>query len=454
MAWSTTAVADQSWASRRRWLRGVWLLAALLAGLTPAQATRLVVATVNNGQMIHLQDHAAQFERDNPDIQLQWVTLDEHALRDAVRADIKTRGAQFDVLTVGMYETPIWARRGWLKPIRPDKDYDIDDLLPAVRQGLSLDGELYAAPFYGESSMLMYRKDLMQRAGVTVPARPTWAQVAQWAARLHDPQRGVYGICLRGKPGWGENISLLTTMVNAHGGQWFDMRWQPQLHTKPWLDALTMYLGLLRQYGPPNAERLGFNDNLALFRQGHCAQWIDATVAAAFLADQRHSAVATQLGFAPAPTAVTAKGSHWLWSWALAIPAGIDPAREAAAQRFVLWATSRAYVRLIAQHDGWALVPSGTRTSTYANKRFRAAVPWADIELEAMQTAHPSDPTLPRSPYVGVQFVAIPEFQEIGNEVGQIVSDALRGNTSAAQALETAQRATERRMRLPSRPDG
>ena len=202
---------------------------AVAASAAGAQAdTELVIATVNNGHMIEMQKLSARFEQAHPGITLKWVTLEEGMLRQRVTTDIATKGGQFDVMTVGLYEVPIWSRNGWLLPIATDAAYDADDLLPSIRKGLSHEGRLHALPFYGEASMLMYRRDLAEKAGFTMPAQPSWEQVREFAAKAHDPKAGVYGICLRGKPGWGDNMALVTTMVNTHGGQWFDMQWKPQ----------------------------------------------------------------------------------------------------------------------------------------------------------------------------------------------------------------------------------
>src|SRR5450755_103283 len=323
---------------------GVWVA-------TSASAVDLVIATVNNGHMIEMQKLTPFFEKANPDIKLKWVTLEEGVLRQRVTTDIATKGGQFDVMTIGMYETPIWSKKGWLKPIVTDAAYDIDDLLPAMRNGLSVDGKLYAAPFYGESSMLMYRADLMQKAGLTMPSNPTWAQVKDAAAKIHDPKNGVYGICLRGKPGWGDNMAFISTMVNTYGGQWFDMNWKPQLNTKPWKDAVTEYVDLLKNYGPPGSSANSFNEILALFNSGKCGMWVDATIAASFISDPKQSSVADKVAFAQAPTAVTPKGANWLWAWALAIPAGSQ--KVDAAQKFITCATSKDYINLVAKEAGW-----------------------------------------------------------------------------------------------------
>ena len=410
-----------------------------------ASAVDLVIATVNNGHMIEMQKLTPEFEKANPDIKLKWVTLEEGVLRQRVTTDIATKGGQFDVMTIGMYETPIWAKKGWLNEIRPDAKYDVDDLLPAMRNGLSVDGKLYAAPFYGESSMLMYRKDLADKAGVTFAERPTWDQVRDAAAKMNDPKAGVYGICLRGKPGWGDNMAFLTTMVNSYGGQWFDMSWKPQLDTKPWHDAITAYVDMLKKYGPPGSSANSFNEILALYNEGKCAMWIDATIAASFITDPKQSKVADKVAFAQGPYSATQKGANWLWAWALAIPAGTKNAD--AAQKFINWATSKDYIALVAKAKGWASVPTGTRKSTYANPEFLKAAKFANAEKKAIDSANPNDSTLPKSPYVGVQFAAIPEFQAIGIAVGQQMSAALAGKSTVDQALKTAQTAAEREMK-------
>ena len=409
-----------------------------------AQATDLVIATVNNGHMIEMQKHTKDFEAANPGITLKWVTLEEGVLRQRVTTDIATKGGQFDVMTIGLYEAPIWSKKGWLTPITTDAAYDVDDLLPAIRSGLSLDGKLYAAPFYGESSMTMYREDLVKAKGLTMPANPTWAQMADIVSKIHDPAKGIYGLCLRGKPGWGDNMAFLTTMVNTNGGQWFDMNWKPTIDTKPWHDAITMYVDLMKKYGPPGASANSFNENLALMNEGKCGVWIDATIAASFVSDPKQSKVADKMAFVQAPTAVTPKGANWLWSWNLAIPASSK--QPEAAQKFITWATSKDYIALIAKSDGWHAVPTGTRKSTYANAEFQKVAKFAVEEKKAIDSANPNDSTLPKSPYVGVQYAAIPEFQAIGLAVGQQMSAALAGKVTVDAALKTSQTAAEREM--------
>ena len=280
---------------------------------------------------------------------------------------------------------------------------------------------------------------------MTMPDNPTWGHVADVAAAIHDADAGVYGICLRGKPGWGDNTAFLTTMANSFGARWFDESWKPQLDSPAWRHAVSFYVDLMTRFGPPGSSANSFNEILALYNEGKCGMWIDATIAASFITDPRQSKVADKVAFAQAPVAVTNRGANWLWAWALAVPAGTKQAEDA--KKFIEWATSKQYIELVAATNGWGSVPTGTRTSTYENPEFQAAAVFADAELAAILSADPSNSTQDPSPYVGVQFAAIPEFQAIGIAVGQQMSAALAGNVSVAEALAASQTAADREMR-------
>ena len=424
----------------------VQMLHACSAGEQATERTRLTIATVNNGDMVVMQDLSRQFETDNPDIELRWVVLEENILRQRTTTDVASGGGQFDVLTIGSYEAPIWARRGWLKPLDqlPD-DYDVDDLITPIRTGLSYEDTLYALPFYGESSMLYYRRDLFEKAGIAMPEQPTYDQVQEWASKVHDPSNGVYGMCLRGKPGWGENMAFLTTLANTFGGRWFDMDWQPQLDTPEWKNAVSFYVETLNEYGPPGASSNGFNENLALFSTGKCGMWIDATVAAGLLSNPEQSQVTDTVGFAPAPIESYPNGSNWLWSWALAIP---ETSRSPeAAQKFITWATSKDYIQLVADKSGWVSVPPGTRTSTYENPNYQEVAPFAKTVLSSIESADIENPSASPTPYKGIQYVDIPEFQAIGTQVGQRMAATLAGQSDIDESLKTAQSIAERFMR-------
>ncbi len=411
-----------------------------------ASAETLTIATVNNGDMIRMQGLTKEFTDKNPDIQIEWVTLEENVLRERVTTDIATNGGQYDIMTIGNYEVPIWAKQGWLLPLEKLGDkYDVNDMLPSIRGGLTVEGKLYAAPFYGESAMIMYRKDLFEKAGLKMPENPTWEFIGDAARKITDRKADVNGICLRGKAGWGENMAFITALTNSFGGRWFDENWKPQFDQPEWKNSLQFYVDLMKDAGPSGAASNGFNENLTLFQQGKCGMWIDATVAASFVSNPKDSKVADKVGYALFPTHGELKNhGNWLWSWNLAIPKSSQKAESA--EKFIAWATSKDYSDLVASKEGWANVPPGTRTSLYKNADYEKAAPFAKTTLAAMNAADITKPTVKPVPYTGGQFVAIPEFQSLGTTVGQLFSAVVAGQSSVDDALAGAQSTATREM--------
>jgi sorbitol/mannitol transport system substrate-binding protein len=409
---------------------------AMMAGTAQA-ADSLTIAIVNNGHMINMQTVAEAYTAETG-VELNWVSLEEGVLREQVTSDTATGGGQYDIINIGMQEAPIWGAAGWIEPLNFGADYDVGDILPAMAAGLSYEGQLYAAPFYGESSMVMYRKDLADAAGVTINDNDSWSRIKEAASAMHDPDNGVYGACLRGKPGWGDNMAFLTTVVNSFGGAWFDADMRPALNTQMWKDAVNFYVDLLGNYGPPGSEGNSFNEILALYNEGKCGLWIDATIAASFL-------TVDGVAYAQSPNAGNAVGANWLWAWAMAVPAG-SPNAEAA-KDFIEWATSKDYVQAVGNHPdfGWGSVPTGQRASTYALPEFQAAAAFASAEMAAIESAAPAATAL--KPYVGVQFAAIPEFPEVGSAVAQEMAAALSGAKSVEEALAASQAAADAIMR-------
>jgi sorbitol/mannitol transport system substrate-binding protein len=404
----------------------------------------VTVAVVSNplvtGQMVPLAKSV--FEKKYPGITVKFATYTEADLRAAIEKDVSTHSNSFNVIMIGPYEAPLFAKNGWLENlstqfIAKDPSYDSADLLPPIAKSLSYQSGLYAVPFYGESSMLYYRKDLFAQAGLTMPAHPTWAQVQSFAAKLNQPGK-VAGVCLRGLAGWGDNMASLDTVVNTFGGQWFDTHWQPQLTSPAFENATNFYVNLIRKYGEAGAANDSFNQLLTLYGQGKCAMWYDATVAATSIAGT-YPAIAAKTGYAFAPVNLT-KSSGWLWSWALGIPKGV--ANQSDAWKFVSWATSKSYDQLVAAKYGWAAVPPGTRASLYDNPQYqKAAKAFAGITLASINSTDPLHPTLHPAPYVGVQYVDIPQFESLGVQVAQQIAGAIAGTESVSQALQASQSA-------------
>src|ERR671930_2139170 len=404
----------------------------------------VTVAIVANPQMRDIQKFTGEFEREHPGIKVRYVTLPENEARARITQDVATKAGQFDVVMIGTYEAPIWGRNGWLTDLTPyaraDRPYDVDDLMPAVRKGLSVGNKLYAVPFYGESSFLMYRKDLFRQAGLRMPAHPTWPQVAEFARKLKTPQRA--GICLRGLPGWGEQLAPLDTVINTFGGRWYDPKWNAQLTSPATTKAVTFYLDLIKQAGEPGAPNAGFSECLTAYTQGQAAMWYDATVAAGSLEDPKVSKVVGKNGYVAAPVMDT-KWSGWLWAWSLAIPTTAKDPDDA--WNFVSGATSKPYIRMVGERVGWTRVPPGSRLSTYKIPQYvRASSGAAHVTLDALKTVDPNRATKEPVPYTGIQYVQIPEFQDLGTRVSPQFAAVLAGNESVEGALRTAQDEAEK----------
>src|ERR1700681_3440931 len=397
--------------------------------------TTITLAAVDNPSMADLKKLVGDFQSAHSNITVKIVTLPEGDLRQQVTQDVAANSGKYDLFTIGTYEVPLWAKKGWIENLSPyiakDPSYAPDDLIPGIKGALSYNSNLYAVPFYGESSMLMYRKDLLAAAGVTMPDHPTWDQVAAAAKAVNSSS--VNGICLRGLPGWGEQLAPLDTVVNTFGGRWFDPQWNATLNTPQWHDAVTFYINLLKSAGEPGAGNAGFTECLNAYNSGKVAMWYDATVAASNFT----GAAATNSGYAYAPTKLTPY-SGWLWSWALGIPS--TSTKKDAAWTFIDWATSKDYIKLVGTKLGWAHVPPGTRTSTYAIPEYQAAAgAFAAVTVDSIAHADVTHSTVDPVPYIGVQYVDIPEFQQLGDQVSQEFAKVIAGGETVDQALQKAQ---------------
>jgi sorbitol/mannitol transport system substrate-binding protein len=422
--------------------------AAQEASASPVEANpdisgTIEVGMVGNPQMVALQELvvAGEFAKAYPNITVNLTVLPENEIRQTISRDVSAQAGQFDVFTVGPFEVPLWAAQGWLQEVgqavADDDAYDLDDIFPSMTAGLSYEDGLYALPFYGESAMMFYRKDLFEEAGLTMPERPTWDEIREFAAALHQPD-DVYGLCLRGLPGWGEMGAPLTTIINTFGGRWFDEDWNAALTEDDSAEAIRFYIETLQEYGPPGVEQNGFTETETLFVQGKCAQWFDATSAAELLSSpQENPDFADQVGFAYGPSKKLDTG-NWLWSWNFAMAANSD--QQEASLAFMKWATSTQYQELIVAHDGgWGRAPTGARASTYSNPDYlEFAGDFAEIVRNSIDEANPNEPTEEPVPYTGGQFVRIPEFTQLGDDATQQFAAALVGDQSIDDAIQAA----------------
>jgi sorbitol/mannitol transport system substrate-binding protein len=415
-------------------------------GGSSSNSKAINVAIVDNPQMKDIAKLTPSLFTAKSGIKVNYTVLDEGTLREVTTRDVAAGGKQFDVTMIGMYEAPQFGKNGQLTDLTPkataDQTYNISDLIPSVKNGLSADGKLYASPFYGESSFLMYRKDLLKAAGLTMPQHPTWAQVADIAHKLNKPN--VAGICLRGKPGWGDLGAALTTVLNTYGATWWSAKPdgsvdKAQVNSPAFKQALSFYVDLVKSSGEKDAANASFNECLSQYKDGKVAMWYDATVAAGLL-EASDSAVKGKNGYAFAPTDKT-NASGWLWSWALAIPKTTKKADQA--WKYISWATGPQYIKEAGPKidGGWAAIPPGTRKSTYEIPQYKkAASAFASATLDAMAAAPIDNPGTTKRPGLpGVQYVGIPEFQDVGNQCTQQFSSVIAGRANIDSALKNCQ---------------
>ncbi|CEA07354.1 Lactose-binding protein precursor [Arthrobacter saudimassiliensis] len=437
----------------RRSRTGRWTALAAAAGLALTGCAsgegdarpEIVVAIVSNPQMQDAISLQEDFAEKHPDIDVRFVSLPENEARAKITASVATGGGEFDVVMISNYETPMWAENGWLTNLQDYADttegYDPDDFVPTIREALSYEGDLYSVPFYGESSFLAYRTDLFEEAGLEMPETPTWEQVRGFAEQLHDPDAGFSGICLRGLAGWGEIMAPLSTVMNTYGGRWFDADWNAELDSPEVEAAVTDYVELVRSYGQPGAATSGYGDCLTRYAQGDAAMWYDATAMVSAIEDPASSTVVGRTGYVQAPVQET-ESAGWLYSWSLAIPATSD--QKDAAWDFVSWMTDKDYMRLVGEEIGWERVPPGSRMSTYEIPEYaEVSSAYSEPTLQAMASAAQETSMTERVPYPGLQFVGIPEFQDLGTRVAQQISAAVAGQKSVPEALEQAQQYAE-----------
>lgn len=402
------------------------------------------VLMVNNPQMQDLQKLTADNFTKETGIKVNFTVLPENDVRDKISQDFSSQAGQYDVATISNYETPMYAKNGWLAAmddfVAKDSAFDQADILTPIKQSLTAaDGKVYAQPFYGESSFLMYRKDLFEAKGITLPEKPTWQQVAEAAQKVATPE--VRGICLRGQPGWGQVMAPLTTVVNTFGGTWFTKDWQAQLTAPEFKEATKFYVDLVRNHGEAGAPQAGFAECLNNMTQGKVAMWYDATVAAGLL-EADDSPIKGKLGFAQAPVVKT-DTSGWLYTWAFGIQKASK--KQEQAWKFISWASGKGYEELVGKNLGWAKVPDGKRSSTYQRAEYKqSSGSFAAAAEAAIKGAKPNDPGVQPRPAPGIQFVGIPEFTDLGTQVSQQISSAIAGAVSVDDALNAGQGLAEK----------
>ena len=357
------------------------------------------------------------------------------------------------MVTLGTFDMTTYYNSGWTvgldeyfdKMSEEDKAaYNKDDIFEPVLASCTdaATGTLAALPFYSESTMICYNKEIFDALNLTMPENPTWTEILELAKKC-DGYSGegydkVAGIAMRGKAGSGENQYIFSSIMNSFGGQYYDKDWNTTYDSKEVRQAWEFYKELMN-YAEDSPTTCGYTECLNLFTQGQAAIYYDATVSAATF-ESADSAVKGKVGYVPAPSEKEALSST-IGGWGMAVTSGSQHKDEAF--QFLTWATSNDYLNLVGESEGWTSVPSGTRASLYENENYLKEAPFAKMTAAAIQSAKPNHPAVEETPYTGTSLPNIPEYSSWGTTIAEELSAYIAGTTSLDDALNTCYKAID-----------
>ncbi len=414
------------------------------AGSTESNSKAVVkVASVNNDAMIMMEKLSKQYTEETG-TEVVFTILSENEIRSKITQDVSLGGGGFDLITLGTSDMGTYLDNGWTEPLdgmfaklsQAERDaYDLEDVIGSVRVSCSSPKNgLAALPFYSESTMICYNKEIFAKNNLTMPENPTWEQIYQLAKACDDKAKGISGIAIRGLAGYGENMYIFGSIMYAFGGQYYDAAWNATYDSKEVRNSWEFYKKLLT-VAEESPTTSGYTECLNLFAQGKAAIYYDATVSAGTFAKEG-SAVAGKVGYAKTPTAVKANNGT-IGGWGIAVTA--NSKNKDGAFDFLRWATSKDYVKRVQAEFGFAATPSGTRVSTYQDPAYIAACDFAPMTLESIQSANLNQPALKPTPYTGNSLPNLPEYSSWGEAVAAELAAYVAGQKSLDASLSASQ---------------
>jgi sorbitol/mannitol transport system substrate-binding protein len=418
------------------------LLALVLAGSQVFADVTINIALANNPISQALSKLAADNYK-AAGVTVNIAVLPENDLRQKLTTEASTGGTTYDMFFIGPYEASNWAKNGWLEDLEPYFKalpaktlawYDRADLIQGMVGSVSLKGDAYAIPFYGESSFIMYNKALFAAKGLKMPDQPTWDQIYDLAKKINDPAKGIVGMTMRGAPGWGMSGAPFVTIVNAFGGRFYDMNWKATVDTPEQRAAWKMYKNILRDAGQKDILSYTYNECIALMQSGKCGIYYDATSIAPPL-ESAGSLVKGKVGYAMPPHEKMTTNTAWLWNWSMGINPKSSDDKKKAVFDFMLWATSKDFIKMTVDTDPTgSSTPPASRSSTYKLAAYKNA-PYAAMTLKTLQSTDFTHPTLQPVPYTGLQYIAIPEFADMGTQMTQWLADYVVDKITLDEAI-------------------
>ncbi|CAH0121467.1 MULTISPECIES: ABC transporter substrate-binding protein [unclassified Paenibacillus] len=434
-------------------LSAITLAGSLLAGCSSGNGDSakdgavLNIATVNNNDMVIMEEMTSEFT-EKTGIKVNYTVLSENEIRSKITQDVGLGGGQYDLFTIGAQDSAVYLDNGWTEPLdgllngMSDDEkawYDLEDVFPVVRDSLSSETKgLGALPFYAETTLLFYNKEIFEAKNLTMPENPTWDQVYDLAVKAQDKEKGIAGIALRGLPGSGQNMFIFSSIANAFGAQYYDMDWNATFDTPEMKNAIEFYKKILADAGQAGPTSTGYTEALNLMSTGKAAMWYDASVSAGTLANSKDSLVSGKIGYAMAPLQVKQDATNTIGGWGLAINASSK--NKEAAFKFLTWATSKDYINLVGEKKGWESTPSGTRISTYDNENYKQASDFADITKKAILQVDFHNPAINKTPYTGNSIPNMAEYSSWGEQIAQLLASHLVDQKNIDAVLKEGQK--------------
>ncbi len=265
--------------------------------------------------------------------------------------------------------------------------YDKEDFVGSYQKNMEIDGKVYGLPVYGESSFLMYRKDLFEEYNLEVPT--TMAELENCAKTIYEGTNGeVAGITLRGQQG----IHVVYTWASflwGYGGHFFDENDKLDINTPEAVEGTQVFCRLLNDYGPEGYTNFGWQENRLLFQQGGAAMTIDATVNGAYCEDPAESDIVGKVGYAPVPAGVEDPegGPAALAVHGFYINNVVEDTQKEAAFLFGSWATSGKVQEETIEIEPHCGLTSLTAINSDAFQEKYSA--FANDMVEALEVANP-----------------------------------------------------------------
>jgi multiple sugar transport system substrate-binding protein len=345
------------------------------SGSSSEKVTDLTLIAANSPWTEGLKTLAEDYE-DETGITVNLEFYGNEQLNDTLKVKLNARSSDFDIYGYQVQDVMReFSRNGWLADmtdyVESDPEWNWDDFQQSARDAVTLDDTVYGVPVMTERHIMYYRADLLEAAGIPVPT--TLDELAAAAEKLNDPDKGFYGIAMRGA-----KVPLVTqfsSFLYSYGGDFQDEDGNATVDTPEAQEAYAFYGGLLKDYGPPGATNMGWPEASAIFAQGNAAFYLDADSQAYTFLDPASSAVVDTVAYGAFPAGPA--GSHPYSIVPQTVGINEYSTKKDAAWDFIKWVTNEENSKALLADE---TVPSA-RDSVWADDAATADFPAGLVEI-------------------------------------------------------------------------